>query len=178
MDINYETAYKEALERAQNVSGEWSSPEAVAKYVFPEIKNTDTDNHIDHKHINRIHTNQHTIDKIFERQSFAVVINETTGNSFRARSVKCNKGNKLNYPSVIIEAENINDAVPVIGEKITITDDTVITKKEVIGNNKQLKILHCKPDNTIVYEVSIYNAWIKEISDEDNIVILNCDYIA
>ena len=39
MDINYETAYKEALERTQNVSGEWSSPEAVAKYVFPEIKN-------------------------------------------------------------------------------------------------------------------------------------------
>ena len=37
MDINYETAYKEALERAQNVSGEWSSPEAVAKYIFPEI---------------------------------------------------------------------------------------------------------------------------------------------
>ena len=92
MDINYETAYKEALERAQNVSREWSSPEAVAKYVFPEIKNTDTD-----KHINQIHTKQHIIDKIFERQSFAVVINETTGNSFRARSVKCNKGNKLAY---------------------------------------------------------------------------------
>ena len=171
--MNYEIAYKEALARAQNVNGELLSPKAVAEYIFPEIKKKDTD-----KHINRIHTNQHTIDKIFERQSFAVVINETTGNSFRARSVKCNKGNKLNYPSVIIEAENINDAVPVIGKKITITDDTVITKKEAIGNNKQLKILHCKPDNTIVYEVSIYNAWIKEISDEDNIVVLNCDYIA
>lgn len=172
MDINYETAYKETLERARNVSGEWSSPEAVAEYIFPEIKKKDTD-----KHINHIHTNQHTIDKIFERQSFAVVINEITGNSFRARSVKCNKGSKLNYPSVIIEAENINDAVPVIGKKITITDDTVITKKEAIGNNKQLKIFYCKPDNTIIYEVSIYNAWIKEISDEDNVVVLNCDYI-
>lgn len=68
--------------------------------------------------------------------------------------------------------------VPVIGKKITITDDTVITKKEAIGNNKQLKILYCKPDNTIIHEVSIYNAWIKEISNEDNIVVLNCDYIA
>ena len=38
MDINYETAYKEALERAQNVSGEWSSPEAVAKYVSQKLK--------------------------------------------------------------------------------------------------------------------------------------------
>ena len=171
--MNYEIAYKEALARAQNVNGELLSPKAVAEYIFPEIKKKDTD-----KHINRIHTNQHTMDKIFERQSFAVVINETTGNSFRARSVKCNKGNKLNYPSVIIEAENINDAVPVIGKKITITDDTVIMKKQAIGNNKQLKILHCKPDNTIVYEVSIYNAWIKEIIDEDNIVVLNCDYIA
>lgn len=174
MDINYETAYKEALERARNVSGEWSSPEAVAEYIFPEIKKKDTD-----KHINHIHTNQHTIDKIFERQSFsfAVVINEITGNSFRARSVKCNKDSKLNYPRVIIEAENINDVVPVIGKKITITDDTVITKKEAIGNNKQLKIFYCKPDNTIIHEVSIYNAWIKEISDEDNVVVLNCDYI-
>lgn len=35
MCINYETVYKEALERARNVSGEWSSPEAVAEYIFP-----------------------------------------------------------------------------------------------------------------------------------------------
>jgi hypothetical protein len=117
-----------------------------------------------------------------ENKSFAILTNAKTGKIFRLKSVKVNKGVftvQLHIdPSVIIVAENIKDSIPVIGRKIISDLPYVVKKKDVIGDNEKLHVAVFDSNEIMQYDFYIYNAWIQDVNEETNTIVLNCDHIS
>ena len=117
-----------------------------------------------------------------ENKSFAILTNAKTGKIFRLKSVNANKGvftGQLHIdPSVIIVAENIKDSIPVIGRKIISDLPYVVKKKDVIGDNEKLHVAVFDSNEIMQYDFYIYNAWIQDVNEETNTIVLNCDYIS
>jgi hypothetical protein len=117
-----------------------------------------------------------------ENKSFAILTNAKTGKIFRLKSVKADKGvftGQLHIdPSVIIVAENIKDSIPVIGRKIISDLPYVVKKKDVIGDNEKLHVAVFDSNEIMQYDFYIYNAWIQDVNEETNTIVLNCDHIS
>jgi hypothetical protein len=117
-----------------------------------------------------------------ENKSFSILTNTKTGKIFRLKSVKADKGvftGKLHIdPSVIIVAENIKDSIPVIGRKIISDLPYVVKKKDVIGDNEKLHVAVFDSNEIMQYDFYIYNAWIQDVNEETNTIVLNCDHIS
>ena len=117
-----------------------------------------------------------------ENKYFAILTNTKTGKIFRLKSVKADKGvftGQLHIdPSVIIVAENIKDSIPVIGRKIISDLPYVVKKKDVIGDNEKLHVAVFDSNEIMQYDFYIYNAWIQDVNEETNTIVLNCDHIS
>lgn len=117
-----------------------------------------------------------------ENKSFAILTNKKTGKSFRLKSVKVNmetyNGELHIDPSVIIVAENIKDSIPVIGRKIISDLQYIVKKKDVIGDNEKLYVAVFDSNEIMQYDLYIYNAWIQDVNEETNTIVLNVDHIS
>lgn len=81
-------------------------------------------------------------------------------------------------PSVIIVAENIKDSIPVIGRKFISDLQYVVKKKDAIGDNEKLHVAVFDSNKIMQYDFYIYNAWIQDVNEETNTIVLNCDHIS
>ena len=108
---------------------------------------------------------------------YAIVTNTKTEKWFRAKKCFETMTRHTNLSVDItfsVTPNDIKDTIPVIGTP-RLTDD--MTKKELIGDNKELHIEIFNKDKIKQDEYFLYNAWIRGIDSETNEIVLSCDYV-
>ena len=108
---------------------------------------------------------------------FAIVTNTKTGKWFRVK--KCSETMTRHVDLSVdvtfsVTPNDIKDTIPVIG---TYRFADGMTKKELVGDNKELRIEIFNADKVKQDEYFLYNVWISGIDSETNEIILACDLV-
>lgn len=107
---------------------------------------------------------------------FVIVTNTKTGKWFYAKKFNTTlRSRPCSNTIVTIVPKDINDTVQVIGKCHSL--DVPITKKQCIGDNKELHVEFFDEDKVRYDELFIYDAWIQSVSHETNEIVLVCDWV-
>lgn len=112
-------------------------------------------------------------------EPFAIVTNTKTGKWFRAKKCRVTMKRPRDLSVSItfsVTPNDIKDTIPVIGTPGLPLPDS-ISKEELVGDNKELRIEVFNADKVKIDEYFLYNALIIGIDSETNEIVLSCDWV-